>query len=670
MRGVRDDTTVEQSRDFCQPMGVECMTALAGVWNFTSGPDAGASVRRMLGAQRIYGPHGDASWGSGDIAIGRALYELLPEDVHDRGPIEGGGGRYRLVADVRLDNRDDLTEMLGIDDAEARTLPDAGFIMRAWERWREACFARLYGDYAVALWDKTERKLFLARDAVGGRPLHYHRGDGFFAFATMPKGLHALPEVPLAPDAIRAAELLVLMPEWGPRSFFEGVSRVEPGQIVIVDAKVQQAHRHWHPPVTGTDRWQLDDAAEALRAELDRAVAARLRGSDRQVGAHLSAGLDSSAVAATAARLLAPTNGQVVAFTSVPREGYAGAAPDARIGDEGPLAAKTAALYSNIQHLLIRPDGGSTFDNWDRDFLLHDRPLVNPCNQRWINAINAEAQRRGLKVMLTGAMGNTTLSYAGTELLPELAAKFRWIALSREIAALAASGSTRWRGGLALAFGPWTPRPLWRALDRRYRNSSLDLHAYSAIRPGYLRGGQMSQLAEARELDFDYRPRKSATAARLWVLNRIDQANATKAALAGYGIDLRDPTADRRLVEFCISLPTNLFLRDGQVRALGRHALADRLPLEVLEERRKGYQAVDWHESFEAGRDALQTEISRLEHVPAASQILDIADMRATLENWPSDGWNAPQVTNKYRLSLLRGGAVGHFLRKASRSNA
>lgn len=646
------------------------MTALAGVWNFKGGGNAAAWVQRMLAAQRMYGPHGDSSWGSGDIAVGRALYELLPEDMHDRGPVEGGGGRYRLVADVRLDNRDDLVKTLGIDAAAARTLPDAGFVMRAWERWGEACFAHLYGDYAVALWDKAERKLFLARDAVGGRPLHYHRGDGFFAFATMPKGLHALPEVPLAPDAIRAAELLVLMPEWGPRSFFEDVNRVEPGQIVTVDAKVQRARRHWHPPAPGTDRWQLGDAAEALRAELDRAVAVRLRGGDGPVGAHLSAGLDSSAVAATAARLLAPTNGQVVAFTSVPRKGYAGAAPDARIGDEGPLAAKTAALYSNIQHLLIRPDGGSTFDNWDRDFLLHDRPLVNPCNQRWINAINAEAQRRGLKVMLTGAMGNVTLSYAGTELLSELAARFRWIALAREIAALADGGSMRWRGGLALAFGPWIPGLLWRVLNRRYQGASLDLQAYSAVRPDYVREAQLSQLAEARELDFNYRPRKSAAAARLWVLNRIDQANATKAALAGYGIDMRDPTADRRLIEFCFSLPTSLFLRDGQARVLGRQALADRLPPAVLEERRKGYQAVDWHEALEAGREALRTEINRLEHVPTASQILDLADMRATLENWPSHGWNAPQVTNKYRLSLLRGGAVGHFLRKASRSNA
>jgi asparagine synthase (glutamine-hydrolysing) len=621
----------------------------------------------MLKAQHIYGPHGDAVWASGEIAIGRALYELLPEDVHDRGPIEGGGGRYRVVADIRLDNREVLADELGINAADARLLPDAAFVVRAWERWGEECFAHLYGDYAFALWDRDQCKLMLARDALGGKPLHYHRGDGFLAFASMPKGLHTLPEVPLAPDEVRAAELLALIPEWGPRSFFKDVSRVEPGQFIVFDTSGQRARRHWHPPGQNrATRWQLGDAVEALRAELDRAVAVRLRGGGARVGAHLSAGLDSSAVAATAARLLAPLGGEVVAFTSVPRHGYIGEDADGRISDEGPLAAKTAALYANIEHLLIRPDEESTVESWDRDFFLHDRPLVNPCNQRWINAINAEAQRRNLSVVLTGAMGNMTLSYAGTELLPELLVRFRWLALLRELAALVAAGSLRWRGGFALALGPWMPSRLWRVLSRH----SASLHEYSAVRPEYVREAQLFRLAKARELDFNYRPRKNAVGARLWVLGRIDQANATKAALAGYGVDMRDPTADRKLIEFCMTLPTSMFLREGEFRVLGRRALADRLPGEVLEERRRGYQAADWHESLRAGREALQTEINRLEHVPAAGRILDLSNLREALDNWPSDGWSEPQVTNKYRFSLLRGGNVGHFLRRASRSNA
>ncbi|WBY07996.1 hypothetical protein PIB19_22645 [Sphingomonas sp. 7/4-4] len=67
------------------------MTALAGIWNFTGRTDAEASLQRMLAAQRIYGPHGDARWDGGDVAIGRSIFQTLPEDIYDRGPVEGGG---------------------------------------------------------------------------------------------------------------------------------------------------------------------------------------------------------------------------------------------------------------------------------------------------------------------------------------------------------------------------------------------------------------------------------------------------------------------------------------------------------------------------------------------------------------------------------------------------
>jgi len=91
---------------------------------------------------------------------------------------------------------------------------------------------------------------------------------------------------------------------------------------------------------------------------LDQSVKCRLRGVN-DVGAHLSGGLDSSAVAATAARLLAPSGGRVIAFTAVPREGYDGPVPRHRFADEGHHAAATAALYPNMEHVLVRSEGKS-----------------------------------------------------------------------------------------------------------------------------------------------------------------------------------------------------------------------------------------------------------------------------------------------------------------------
>src|SRR5688500_15804438 len=129
------------------------MSALAGLWNFSGRPDAVESCRRMLTAQRIYGPQYASEWNGGDVALGRRLYRTLPEDAWDRQPLSGGGGRYILVADLRLDNRDELARALHLDPQAARGLADAALLLAAWEAWEGKTFDHLVGDYAFAVWD-------------------------------------------------------------------------------------------------------------------------------------------------------------------------------------------------------------------------------------------------------------------------------------------------------------------------------------------------------------------------------------------------------------------------------------------------------------------------------------------------------------------------------------
>src|SRR6202007_1076045 len=109
-------------------------------------------------------------------------------------------------------------------------------VMRAVEQWQGEAFTRLIGDFALILWDARDQKLTLARDFLGNRPLHYHRSPAFLAVASMPKGLHALAEVPREPDERTVAEFLGMFPEHGSKSFFRDVERVEPGEIVSFSA--------------------------------------------------------------------------------------------------------------------------------------------------------------------------------------------------------------------------------------------------------------------------------------------------------------------------------------------------------------------------------------------------------------------------------------------------
>ncbi|MDT8759750.1 asparagine synthase-related protein [Sphingomonas psychrotolerans] len=645
------------------------MTALAGIWNLSCNIDPADALKRMLAAQRIYGPHGDASAEAGDIAIGRCLYETLPEDRFDRGPVMSPDGRYLLAGDVRLDDRDDLADALGLSREEAATLCDAAFLLLAWQRWQDTAFDHLYGDYAFALWDAVKARLVLARDPFGGRSLHYHQGKGFFAFASMPKGLHALPEVPYAPDEVRAATFLALMAERGPRSFFAGVSRVEAGQCVVVERTGIRLFQHWQPPARIPAPVPGTDYAEGLRAHLDRAVASRLRGAGKRVGAHLSAGFDSASVSATAARLMAAAGGKVVAFTSVPRPGFDGEVAAHRLGDEGDLAAATAAMHPNIEHVRVHSDGISALDDLDRDYFLFERPLANADNQHWWNQINGEARKREIGVMLTAAAGNATVSFTGLSYLPELTGRGRLVELVRTVRGLIRNREMRWRGALLQAFGPWIPAPLWVALYEKRFGIRLELAAYSMLNPGQL---SVIESEAAQQGDFDpcYRPRRDATDLQRWMLGRVDFGNNQKGALAGWGVDLRDPTIDRRLVEYCMSIPVAAFLDRQRIRGLAKTAFAGLLPDCVLTERRKGHQAADWHESFALQHERVRSEVARLAQVESASVALDLEQMRALADDWPQDDWGSSRVEFRYRYALLRGLVSGHFLRKSSRSNA
>jgi asparagine synthase (glutamine-hydrolysing) len=641
------------------------MTAIAGIWRFGGAADVRACTR-MLNAQAVYAPDPPAQRELGALAMGRRLWKLLPEDRFDRGPVASEAGL--LVADLRLDNRPELGEALGLGEADAASLSDAAILMKALERWREAAVERLEGDFAFAWWDAPRERLVLARDVLGQRPLHYHCGDGFFAFASMPKGIHALQEVPYAPDRRTIADFLVLLPESGTETFFEGIGKVRAGDVAVVTQDRVASRRYWDPQPRILTLKSSADYREAMRAEMDRAVRVRLRGTQGRVAAHLSAGLDSSTVAATAARLLAGEGGRVTAFTAAPREGYRAPASDRIVADEWPLAAEVAAMYSNIDHVRIGGTGaGSPLADLGRYFQLFERPFLNLCNGVWITATLEEAKKRKLGVLLTGVLGNATFSYDGMHELHRLLKGGRFLKLAGEATRLK-RGGTRLGTVVSQALGPILPQGVWRAIAR-VRGEERGIASASLIRPDRAEALRIDERAAERGLDLDYRPRGDAHEARLWILRRVDQGNYKKGTLGGWGVDVRDPAADKRLIEFCLSVPAAEYLAGGRTRALARDSFADRLPASLLAERRKGLQAVDWHEGLEAVRGELGEEVAAIEDCAPAAEALDVGAMQALVEDWPEGRWHEKAVTRRYRIALLRGLSAGRFIRQAVGSN-
>ena len=278
-------------------------------------------------------------------------------------------------------------------------------------------------------------------------------------------------------------------------------------------------------------------------------------------------------------------------------------------------------------------------------------------------------RKRKLKIVLSGHLGNLGLSYDGIELLPELFRNGRWLRLWREAAALTAARQLRWRGVLARIFAPWSPPALWVWINKIARGYAPDAGDFTAIHPRRLGELDLSVRATAQFRALSYRRWKDSFGMRLHALQTMDPGNYQKGALAGVQVDYRDPTSDVRLLEFCLAVPTEQFLHNGTLRSLARRAVADRLPKQVLEESRRGFQVADWHEDLTASRDHVFAELDRLETCPAAAAVLDLPRLRQLTENWPSSGWERKEIELPYRYTLLRAIAVGHFLRRATGSN-
>lgn len=593
------------------------MSAIGGLWRQRGrhSPDSGCTA--ILDAQLRYGPDAQAQWSDGtEIALGRNLARLVPEDAFDAQPLAGAGGRFTLVADIRLDNRAEVASALGIGGPGLARLSDSALLLAAWERWEEACLERLVGDFAFAVWDAERRRLLLARDFAGSRPLHFHANPDLFAFASMPAGLHALPAIPRAPDLDFAARALQRGDAPPSGSWFAGIERVRPGHLLVASSGEAIQRRWWHPPAATVRLRRPQDYADALRSHLDEAVRARVRGESR-VAAHLSGGLDSSAVATSAAHLLAD-HGQVTAFTALPRPGYCESRSPPLL-DEGPFAAATAALWPNVEHVILPAAGPLPLDRLDDLGDMFGQPLPNLCNLPWATAIADAARQRRLNVLLTGQYGNFAFSYDGMFLLADLLRRGRLVSLVRHLAALRRGSFVR-------------PRSL----------------AGAMLRPLLSTGGRPVRQRGLRMRAFDVN----------------DVGNLVKGELARSGLDCRDPTADRRLVEFCLAVPPEEFFRNGIPRSLARRALRGRVPEFVLAERRKGVQAPDWHEPAFAQRDALTALMDSFAATPA-SALLPLHDLRGMLNEWPEADWSQASVSRDYRARLLRSVSLGHFLSRA-----
>ena len=644
------------------------MSAIFGIVNLGSRAVVTDDLERMSVALAAHGVDNKGIWNRGPVGMGQRLMCFTPEDRFEQQPLVGDNEQCILVSDGRLDNRPELMRELGGAPVDAHEVPDSYFILRAYEKWGEDCVDHLIGVFAFAVWDGHRQRLFLARSPIAAPQLLYYSTPRVLAFATMAKALHALPFVPRALNDEKLADFLAGLFGEVCATFYHDICRLPTGHLLTFGRDGLKTRCFWQPDLQREIRFPRDeDYLAAFDELLTRVVDDNLR-SIAPVGAMMSGGLDSSALAVTAAQRLRTQGKRLATFTEVPSAGFDGPMPAGRYADETPFVQAIAKKCDNLDLNLIRTGERTFLDDLDRLFSQLEEPFRNTSNRVWIEAILQAARQRGIGVVLDGMQGNITVSWDGRGLLPELLRGGQWGRALREAQALVRQDASRSALRVLVGQGimPLLPAPLQLAVARlRGRpntGTALSWRNFSSIHPDFAAAHRMDARAREQEHHFSCRSLAALRQLRYEALGTQDLGVFDTAFRGMFGVDFRSPLADVRLAEFCLALPEDQFLRDGEPRSLIRRAMADRLPPEVLSNRQRGLQAADWFERLTGIRERLLPELDRIGKCDLARRALDLARMRRLVELWPRGDWDQSQVLREYNYLLERGLMVGRFL--------
>ncbi len=495
--------------------------------------------------------------------------------------LAGGGGAVMLdgqlvvVADARIDNREDLGQALAI----APGAPEGAVIAAAYRKWGLDCAAHLEGAFAFALWDAATRRLLCARDLMGVRPFYYRREGPALRFAQSAAALAAGidRQRTLRDEAI--ADFLYGRVLDAQGTWFAGVERLAAGHSLVFEDGALRLLKHSH--ITPAAPRPDSDAPASLRALLDAAVARRAEGGE-QVGALLSGGLDSSSIACLLRDQRRRAGGPPVpVFSMMFRE------PE-RSNERHHLDA-VLATGGFAPHVLDL-DGYAPLDGFEDLLAETGGPSLAP-NLSAMRHVTGLAAEQGVTVLLDGHGGDEVVSH-GYGLLDELAGRGAWPALWRE-ARGAADNYGYSRLVLTRRVAGRQKRLDARILARLLAPFDRDAAPAAARPPRHILARDLvhrSRLAE--RLRRFAKPEDAATeqAQHRAVLTDPLQPYAFEVHAAFYrsqGVEARYPFWDRQVAEFCLGLPAKDKLSRGWSRLVLRRAMQGVVPGSILQRRDK-----------------------------------------------------------------------------------
>jgi asparagine synthase (glutamine-hydrolysing) len=606
------------------------LNAFCVVWNLDERPVDPSVLARCAFQSPHWTPDHQAAWIQGPLGFTCTQRAITPEDARERMPHVDPESGCVLAADSRLIRRDALAADLGVDAA----LPDCELLLAAYLKWGDACVRRLSGDFSFVLWDPRAKRMFAATDRLGHHGFYYTHVPGkLFACANTMAPLRLLrPRLPLNRDLPPRLALDSTLPG---QTCHREILKSHSASTYRVDASgVAPGARYWKlgdapPALRGKTR---EAHHEAFRQVFDEVVREHLR-TPYPVLAHISGGLDSTAVACVAAAQAARTGRTLLGFTAIP---FALEGPGYRGNwhyHEMDLVQDVLDQYPNIEHTVFRTDPeADILGDLDPLLAFSDLPFRNTANLHWITGSLRRVAAAGGRTVLTGGAGNGSISWRGRS--------------PRDFASLLYHGAKNWLAPGSLFNG-------------YFKNHN----------PVFLK----SPLARAT-----LRHRGVLVDPQAWMLSQAHGAPAfpsLRTLSLWHGVTVLDPTGEAGLAEFCRALPQSAFMRGQgrrQRRLLVREGMAGIVPESVRRNERRGEQAADWYLQYNRHAAAWKT---RLENIaPGAAAVLwglyDRERILALFERHPSIPAPKMDTFQEVGLVLIRCLSLAFFLDYLERRKA
>jgi asparagine synthase (glutamine-hydrolysing) len=600
------------------------MCGIAGYLGSGAPPPLCAMLRQL--AHR--GPDDEGQHEEPGVGLGMRRLAII-DVAGGRQPMANEDGTIWVVCNGEVYNHRALRRDLEARGHVLRTRSDAEVILHLYEEAGAECVQSLTGMFALAVWDGREKRLLLARDRLGKKPLYYWRRDGLFLFASEIKALLAHPPVSRGLDWEALQHYLAFGYTPSSRSIFAEIAKLPPGHTAVLQGDAMHLSAYWRLPSCGDGiPLAVDQVRHRVREQLREAVKARLE-SDVPLGVFLSGGIDSSAIVAC----MREATGERIATFSI------GFARDASY-DELPYARLVAERFETAHsEEILEPRVEGLLPEIVRHF---DEPFGD--SSAVATYVVAQATSRHVKVALSGVGGDETFAgyprYLGLRLSEAYARLPRWArTLSARVvpALLPESEASRNYGDWVRRFVRGAGQPLpdrYLGWTRFFSGSDLSELASPALRDRWTTAvdGRQRELyaahGHADALDGAFRIDLGTylTDDLLAMADRMSMA---------HGLELRAPFCDHRLVETCLAIPPRQKLRGLRLKALLKLAFADTLPAEVLAHRKQGFM-------LPLGR-WLRTDLRRI-----MEDLLHPEQVRRR-------GLFAPEVVQRLRLEHLQG---------------